>query len=553
MWQKTELLTQVRPGLVLNPGVQLALTFLQVPALELRDLIRREIENNPVLELGDENEEDRKPDPVEDSGKTGEHLLQEEETERRPAEADLDPPDLDSPDLDPALPREADGNDPGFPVPRGVLERREVRGPEEFGPGKARTLTDVLLPQLRLASRDSGLLRAGEYLIGCLDDRGYLACDPAEAAGALNVGSGVVLSALTLLQSLDPPGIGARDLRECLLLQLRARGREESVAWKILEEQFPLLCRGRRHSILRALRLTGDELRLGLDEIRSLYPHPGRLVAGEEVRYIYPDLILDRVGSGYEVRMNDGAVPDLRISRSYRELLAPTNSVAGKPGSSQGTRSAGSTGSAAKGGSSAEPYESACRFAEARLRSARWLIAAVERRRRTMLRVMECILEAQRDFFEKGPSHLKPLTLAQVAGQLGLHESTVARVLRSKYVQTPSGILPLKGFFSNRLPTAMGEETSGRAVRERIRNLIDEEDPTRPLTDDLIARKLSDSGVRIARRTVTKYRNSLRIEPAPLRRRRGGPARGTPPSPGRSCVFVHSKREESSNGDHHDQ
>jgi RNA polymerase sigma-54 factor len=478
---RMELCNEVRPGLVLTPGMRLSLKFLQVSTLELRDLLTRELEANPVLELADDdtagNEQDQDPGEAEATA-----------PEPGSPESVLE----DDPGPTAGVLEWAETHEDEPALPRGTLEARQAVEWEPVPlPEASPSLWEYLLPQLRISVRDRDLLGAGEYLIGCLDERGYLGCSLEEAAEGAGASPALMARALAAIQALDPPGIGARDLRECLLLQLQTRGRRGSPAWRMVEERFDLLSRRSPWGLRRALGLSEGAVIQGLAEIRRLRPHPGRLVAGPEVRYIYPDLIVERVDQGYEVYTNERAVPRLKISGSCRGVL----DADGKD-------------------------EEARRYALTRLRSARWLIQAMDRRRRTMLRVMQCILDQQVAFFDDGPARLRPMTLAQVAGPLGLHESTIARVIRDKYVQTPRGIFPLKFFFSSRLPTITGEDASSRAVRDQIRELIEQEDHGQPLSDKAVAGILGRSGIRIARRTVAKYRNSLRIESAPLRRRR---------------------------------
>ncbi len=473
---RTALHTLTAPALVLTPGTQLALELLQIPTLELRDLIQQELLTNPLLDLDDEEvstPDDRSPSPA----GTG------------------DPPDAaPSQDEEPPLPDWADllpdHDEPVYDSGRNGTGRND---PVEWTCQRGSTLAEHLLGQIRLSEKDPSLLSAAEFLVGCLDDRGYLSCPLEEAAREFGISLDQAASALLRVQALDPPGVGARDLRECLLLQLASSGREGGLAWRIVSGQFKDLAARRHVELSRRLKAPMREVEAAVDEIRRLRPHPGRLVAAAEVRYIYPDLIMERVGEGFEVYPNERAVPRLRLSRWCREMLAD---------------GAGQT--------------EAGEFARSRLRSARWLVRALDRRRGTMLRVAERIIEEQRDFLEHGVSRLRPLTLQQVASRLGLHESTVARVVRNKYVQTPGGIYPLRFFFSNALPTRSGREASGRAVRDRIRAIVDEEDRVRPLSDGDLARQLQGEGIRIARRTVAKYRESMRIEPARLRRRHAG-------------------------------
>jgi RNA polymerase sigma-54 factor len=473
-----------RAGLALTPEVRLALELLQLPAPELRARVEREVALNPLLEIEDEASE------------TGceEMIASGENRADGRVERHYDGLDAGSAD------GRADGEDSdGMPdawwlgraaLPRGVLEVSTAELPEW---AVETTLAAHLGAQFRLEAHDSLVLAAGEYLIGCLDERGYL--DVAPDLVALDVGlpTTVVTTAFCILRALDPPGVGARDLRDCLLLQLQARGREGSPAWKLVAERFDELAAGRGERAARGLFADAAAVRFALAEIRSLCPHPGRLVGGGPVRYIYPDVSVLRMDGRWLVHADDRAVPRVRCS-TWRGAWV---------------------------GAEADPAAQAA--GREWFAAARRLVRALERRRGTLVRVMECILEEQAEFFEHGTAFLRPMSLRMVAGRLGLHESTVARVVRSKHAQTPRGLLPLRFFFSGGLRTEHGPDASSRAVRARICALVAGEDQGRPLTDAEITCRLAGEGIRIARRTVAKYRVSMRIERAPRRRARAGP------------------------------
>ena len=485
--------TQARTAVVATPALQLALKFLRMPATELEAAVRREILSNPALELDEETEETAsgpEDSPTGDSGNAGDCGDASAGAATTPAGGASTAEALPSDASDPP-----DAGPGDWPETRGETDIHQERDPADpADPYRAlagrSTLADLLIDQLRLLRYDPAVLAAGVYLIGSLDDRGYLGVDLVEAARDLGVGREVVEAGLAAVQSLDPAGVGARDLRECLLLQLAARGRRGSLAWKMVEEQFENLARRRMDQLRRRLAATPADLQRAVVELRRLSAHPARLAAAAEVDYIYPDLAVEKVENAYEVVLLERSTPRLRISRSCRRWLQE-----------------------------AEADSSVRAYAGARLRSARWLIQALDRRRRTMLRVMRCLVEEQRGFFEKGVSGLSPLTMRVVAARCGLSESTVARVASGKYVQTPRGVLPLKFFFAARLATREGNGMSNRAVRERIRLLVAGEGKEAPLSDERIARTLAEEGVCIARRTVAKYRENLGIEPSRLRRR----------------------------------
>lgn len=473
-----------RAGLSLTPEVRLALELLHLPAPELRARVEREVAANPLLEVDEEA-----------PGARGEEMVASREI-RADGRGECRDDSRDEGSADDA----AEGEDAGgmtdawwsgrAALPRGVLEVSSGELPESAA---ETTLAAHLRFQFRLDVHDPGVLAAGEYLIGCLDERGYLGLAPDLAVLDLGLPAEVVTEALRILRTLDPPGVGASDLRDCLLLQLRARGREGSLAWRLVAERFDELTAGRREGAARGLFAGTAEVRRALAEIRSLRPHPGRLVGGGPVRYIYPDVSVSRMDGRWLVQADDRTVPRVRCSAWKGAWVGPE----------------------------ADPVAQAA--GREWFAAARRLVRALERRRGTLVRVMECILEEQAEFFDHGTAFLRPMGLRMVAGRLGLHESTIARVVRSKYAQTPRGLLPLRFFFSGGLRTEHGPEASSRAVRARIGALVAGEDRGRPLTDAQIARRLAGEGIGIARRTVAKYRVSMRIERAPRRRAPAGP------------------------------
>jgi RNA polymerase sigma-54 factor len=328
-------------------------------------------------------------------------------------------------------------------------------------------------------------------MIGMIDDRGYLVAGEEEIAKETGADVALIREFIVRLQSCDPPGIGARDLRECLMLQLKARGLEGSLAWRVLDEQWENLVKRRHADMARELKVGLEKIQEATDQISTLMPHPGRLVSTDDIRYIYPDLIVEKVGDVYEVTLNDRSIPRLRVSPAYESVLMGNRD--GDPKIRE--------------------------YVEGKLSSARWLIQAIEKRRRTMIRVMEAIVDEQRDFFDHGIAQLKPLTLQDIGTRVGIHESTVARVTKAKYVQTPRGVYPMKFFFSSRLHTDFGEDASAKSVKEKIRDLIDGEEKDDPLSDEKIAKLLQAEGIQIARRTVAKYREAMKIDKAQFRKR----------------------------------
>jgi RNA polymerase sigma-54 factor len=353
-------------------------------------------------------------------------------------------------------------------------------------------LHEHLLGQLRLSPRDPSALEIGEYLIGSLDERGFLSGSLEEIAEISGYSLEDLQRVLALIHTFEPAGVGARDHRECLLLQLKAREEEDTLACQIVRDHYEDMLRNRHHDIARKLGVTDEEVQLAKDHLALLNLSPGSQFSGEEPKYVYPDLVVERVADKYEVYLNDRNVPRLRISPAYESVLRT-----GRERGGDGTRE----------------------YIEGKLNSARWLIQTIEQRRKTMIKVMRCIVDVQREFFERGVSHLRPLTLRQIADRIGMHESTVSRVTSGKYVQTPRGVFELKYFFSSAISREDGEEISAMSAKDIIAQLIQEEDKRNPLSDQKIADILGDRGVKIARRTVAKYREQLEIPTARYRKR----------------------------------
>jgi len=296
---------------------------------------------------------------------------------------------------------------------------------------------------------------------------------------------------LRLLQRLDPPGVCARDLRECLLIQLEERKETDSLTYSLVKDAFPDLIAHRWNELGRKFGTEPPKVQAAADQLARLDPKPGLKYSAGSDGYVIPDLVVEKIDGQYRVFLNDTGVPRLRLSRSYQELARDKKKF------------------------TPENRE----FIASRMNSANWLIQAIEQRRQTMLKVMNFIVDRQREFFEKGIEFLKPLTLREVAEVINMHESTVSRVTNEKYVQTPRGVLPLKFFFSSALATASGEDASARSIRAKLQKMVAEEKPEAPLTDQQIVHLFQEQGIKIARRTVAKYRDQLGILPARMRKR----------------------------------
>jgi len=454
-----------------QPRLYQAMDLLHMPLLDLQGHLRQALVDNPFLDLVEPGDE---PD---DAGDDLRDALAEDAGDDRVEEADeVDWEDILLDDFD------AGGR------------REEYGDRESYTPAAAatRSLWDHLHEQLNLLRLGERQLRIGEEIIGNVDRDGFLSCPLERIIEALEeVSREEVEEMLARIQSFEPSGIAARDLRETLLLQLRDRGRERSLAYRIVDGHFDDLANRRWPELAEEYGITPRAVQTAADEIAKLDPKPGLRFADTSDSYVIPDLTVEKVEGRYRVSHGDTSLPRLKLSPVYRDVAADRARF-------QGENRA---------------------FISERLNSARWLIQAIEQRRQTMLKVMDFIVERQHDFFEKGVEHLRPLTLRDVAKHIEMHESTVSRVTNGKYVQTPRGLYPLKFFFSGGYSTLEGEDLSSEGVRARIRKLVTEEDPTAPLSDHEITARLQKAGVRIARRTVAKYRDQLGILSARLRRR----------------------------------
>jgi RNA polymerase sigma-54 factor len=470
----------LKQELRMNPRLYQAMDLLYMPLLDLQQHLKQELEINPFLELSEPEE----PEAVEE---------QEAESpdDDRTDEADWEEIILD-----------------GFQVSgaRQEYEEREFYQPVAVD---TRSLADHLRDQLQLLDLGQRQLFLSEEFIGNIGDDGYLQASLEDIVSGANQSREVSAASdsdpalaepfvlpeaeamLAIIQQLDPAGIGARDLRECLLLQLRNDGEQNTLTYRLVEEAFDDLIAHRWTELAKRHGVDPKDVQAAADELARLDPKPGLQFASLGEEYVIPDLIVEKIDAEYRVFLNDGGMPRLRISKVYQQIAGDRKKFVG------------------------ENRE----FVTQKLNSAAWLVQAIEQRRQTMLKVMHFIVDRQRDFFEKGVEHLRPLTLREVADVLEMHESTVSRVTSQKYVQTPRGVYPLKFFFSSSLGTTTGEDASSRAVKAQIRKLVDDEDQSKPLTDAAIVDALKHRGIRIARRTVAKYREQLGILPARMRKR----------------------------------
>ena len=479
---------ELRQEMKINPRLYQAMELLHLPLLDLQQRLKQEMTENPFLEVVEGDTE------------------QEVELDQDGVDEDGDEVDWESILLD--------GFDAG-----GRRAQYEARDFDLPTPSRAPDLRDHLENQTQLLTLSGREQRIAQEIIGNIDDDGLLRCpletiaedlngwledvrdvaleaaedeSPEELAAMLApFDVGEVEAMLEIVQDMDPPGVGARDLRECLLIQLRESGEENELIRVMVDEHFDDLLSHRWANIARALGVAPRLVQDAADRLARLDPKPGLRYSPEPEHYIVPDLIVDKISGEYMVFANDTSMPQLRLARSYQEVARDKRLFQGENKT----------------------------FIKDKLNSASWMIQAIEQRRQTMLKVMQYIVERQRGFFENGVQHLRPLTLREVADHIEMHESTVSRVTNEKFVQTPRGVFSLKYFFSSGLSTTSGTDISARGVKAKMEALISGEDVRKPLTDMALVKLLRADGVRIARRTVAKYRDQIGILPARMRKR----------------------------------
>lgn len=445
---------------VLSPQMRQSLEILQATALELQHMVRQELETNPVLEEERPEEEAEKDDAEDPDAREEDELGQlEDDWSDFSAQGAVDP----------------------------EAEARRMRFLEGIAPEE--TLAAHLENQFGRLALDPVQRRIAALLIGNLDENGYLAATPEEVADEAGAETAEAIEMLHVLQTMDPPGVGARDLSESLSLQLDRLGQGQSPAKRIVREHLDLLGRKKFSDIASALGLTQEQVREAGALIARLNPKPGRAFAGEAAQVLAPDVIIEKVGDEYEVSLVRDNVPHLRISRTYRDLL-------GESGGAPEVRG----------------------YLRDKIRGGKFLIKSIQQRQQTILAIAREIAARQRPFLEEGVAALVPMTMAQVAEAVGVHETTVSRAIAGKTVATPQGVFEMKFFFTTGYVTAEGAEVSNTSVKDAIAALIRAEDPRKPLSDQQIMDKLKASGLPVARRTVAKYREALGCLPSHLRK-----------------------------------
>ena len=467
--------------LVMTPQLQQAIKLLQLSRMELVDLVREEMMENPVLEDGVEaaQEQSREPDAEQQAEAQiqGETETPAPQTETREAEKEVTGDSQANSEIDWDNYLENYSTAPSMPSYKASNEELPSL---ESTLTKKTSLFDHLVWQLKLSNLPAGEERVGMLIIGNLDLDGYLKEPPlAEIAEEAEVSIEIAEQVLAKIQQFDPIGCAARSLQECLLIQARHVGADDEILVRTLTDHLSNLEKKNYQAIARDLKEPVEEIYEAAKVIMTFDPRPGREYTTEDPHYITPDVYIHKVGDKYFVVPNDDGLPKLKISSFYRSALN------GSP--------------------------KAREYIQDKLRSAQWLIRSIQQRQRTIVKVTESIIKFQRDFFDKGIAHLKPLILRDVAEDISMHESTISRVTTNKYVHTPQGIFELKFFFNSGISRTDGDEVASQAVKTKIRQIIAAEDPRHPHSDQKIVELLRDQTIDIARRTVAKYREQLGI------------------------------------------
>ena len=465
--------------LVMTPQLQQAIKLLQLSRMELMDVVREELEENPVLEEGQETPDEKTPGEEEQAAADAQSQETTQEAEGEgDGMADIDwKTYLESYSLG-GTTADSYEDDDDRPSYENLLTKKT-------------SLADHLMWQLNL-SRLENLERAiaGE-IIGNLDNDGYLHVSVEELAEQAACAIEVVERALSAVQDFDPPGVASRNLQECLLKQIDLLDMSEDLVGVILRDHLEELENRRYQVIARSLQVPLEEVFGAAKFISSLDPRPGSSYGQDDIHYIVPDIFVYKVSDEFVVVLNDDGLPNLRINSFYRNALSGSAQLDAKAGE----------------------------YIQEKLRGALWLIKSIHQRQRTIFRVTKSIVKFQREFFERGVDHLKPLVLRDVAEDIEMHESTVSRVTTNKYVQTPQGLFELKYFFNSGINTTGGDSIASESVKSKIKELIAEENTRKPYSDQKIVELLRDQGIDIARRTVTKYREMLGVGSSTQRKR----------------------------------
>jgi RNA polymerase sigma-54 factor len=456
--------------LVMTPSLQQAIKLLQMSRLELQEVLTQEVVENPVLE------------EQEEAAETPEAAR---ETEEAPPAAEATAPDEKEKDSFEEIDFSTYFEDY---LDSSYNPRQYQEEPEEFSLENILTrpegLPEHLSWQLSMSEANPEVREIAAYLIGNVDEDGYLRVSREEIRAGGYENDEDVESAIALVRSFDPAGVAAFDLPECLLLQLKALGIENPLIETIIREHWPAFLNKQFVPLAKTLGVGLSEIQAAFEIIKNLEPKPGRKYSSERTIYVEPDVFVRKISDDYVIQLSEDGLPKLRISAAYRKLL--------------------------RGGNGAIGAEAA-NYLKEKMRSAVWLIKSLDQRQRTIYKVADSIVRHQRAFLDNGIEHLRPLVLRDVANDIGMHESTVSRVVSNKYIHTPRGLFPMKYFFHSGIDSSSGDDVSSLSIKNKISRIVQDEDARRPHSDARIMQKLRAEGIQIARRTVAKYREELRI------------------------------------------
>jgi RNA polymerase sigma-54 factor len=486
---------------VLAPQLQQSLALLQAPTLELKALVEQELQQNPVLEeVATEDTEQKEkperegepaatdaPDPV-DPAEPPADLTFDSTTEK----AASDPVDDFQAEFERLTQLDQEWRDhfaqTNLPS-RHSAEEEEKRQFMFDSLVASTSLQENLMDQVRMSELNDDQRKVAEVIIGNIDDYGYLKTTNDELSFSTNIPAERIQEVLRVIQTFHPPGVGARDLRECLMLQLERQGKQKTLEYRIISEYMEALGKRRLPEMAKGLGQTVGEIQEAVARIGLLEPRPGRAFLPDNDQFILPEVFVIQNGDDFTVSTNNDQIPHLRISNTYKDLMAQADS-------------------------SSEVRE----YIREKIRAGKFLIKSLHQRQQTILNIGKEIVKRQREFMEKGVAFLKPLTMVQVAEVVGVHETTVSRAVSGKYMQTPQGIFEMKYFFTSGIQTANGEGMSNTSVKDMIADIFKKEEPGKPLSDQEVVKMLSEKGIVIARRTVAKYRSELNILPSNLRK-----------------------------------
>jgi RNA polymerase sigma-54 factor len=482
---------------VLAPQLQQSLALLQAPTLELKALVEQELQQNPILEEvpaaevemserikldgpGDSDASDLAEPPPD---------VKFDPATEKPSSAPVD--DFQA-EFEKLAQFDQEWRDHFSQTNLPVRQSQETEERRQFmfdSLVAGTSLQENLLEQMRFSEMTEEQKPIAEMIIGNVDDRGYLKATVDELAFSTNIAPEKIIDVLKIIQEFHPPGVAARDLQECLLLQLQRAGREKTLEYRIIRDYMEALFKRKLPEIARGLGVTVDQVQTCLERIKHLEPHPGRDFLPDNDRYISPEVFVQKVGDDYVVTTNNEQIPHLRISNTYKDWMSQS-------------------------GTTTEVRD----YIRDKIRAGKFLIKSLQQRQQTIQNIGNEIVKRQREFMEKGVAHLRPMTMVQVAEVVGVHETTVSRAVSNKYIETPQGIFEMKYFFTSGIQTDSGNGVSNTSVKDMVAEMFKGENQNKPLSDQEIVKMLKEKGIVIARRTVAKYRAELNILPSNLRK-----------------------------------